>query len=434
MNEERYNVLNLIKYHNKTLEVEIQNINTKKKERISKKKFLLLKDKLDNAIVTIDGVIRGKNCSLPIIELKEEELLLFQETVNKVNNYIIMFEDIKVLELNRKTDNVTIYNKKYLPFGLKNKNPLLATHVLDWLTNRISNINRTYMNMIYIARKVGRDKEKVIKDSSGVSFTDNYWIKNNDINVTWSELKKLRDINTALSMVALTGKLSKNNSKLNDGVTSLFTTKGYFPKAIIWGYIYKLKKDALLEYPAYLIAKQLNINIAECKIEGNYIKIKIFTDYNHSLVHASELKDYYNTNDEIYNSLMKDGRKDVARQMQRMYIFNYIIGNPDLHDDNYGFIYNSKTLKIENLAPCFDHNVAFQEGFDGLSRTTMGNSSSAPLDDWSELFITNHPDIVESLKNINLTEVKKYLTKRQFKELNDRILKVIEWGSQYNKK
>lgn len=425
-----YLVLNLIKYKNKTLGAEVQNLFTKEIERISKKKFLLLKDKLQNAVVTIDGVLRGKNCTLPIKELKEDEILLFQESVNHVTHYIIMYEEKKVIEFNRKTDKVTIFNTNYLPFGLRNKNPLLATDVLEWITNRITNINRTYMNMIYIARKVGRDKEKVIKDSSGVSFTDNFWIKTNDINITWEELKKLRDINTSLSMVALTGKLSNNTSDLNSGVTSLFTTKGYFPKAIIGGYIYKLKKDAYLEYPAYLIGKQLNIDVSKCEIDGEYIKIKIFTDYNHSLVHASELKDYFNTNEEIYNSLLKEGRKDITRQLQRMYIFNYIIGNPDLHDDNYGLIYNSKTFELEKVAPCFDHNVAFQEGFDGLSRTTMGNSASAPLDEWSELFINNHPDIVENLKKIDLSIVKKYLTKRQFTELKERISKVIQWSTE----
>lgn len=128
--------------------------------------------------------------------------------------------------------------------------------------------------------------------------------------------------------------------------------------------------------------------------------------------------------------MLKEGRKDITRQLQRIYIFNYIIGNPDLHDDNYGLIYNSKTFELEKVGPCFDHNVAFQEGFDGLSRTTMGNSASAPLDDWSELFINNHPDIVENLKKIDLSVVKKYLTKRQFTELQEQISKVIQWSTE----
>ena len=49
------------------------------------------------------------------------------------------------------------------------------------------------MNMVYIARKVGRDRDKVIKDSSGISFTDNFWIRTHDSIADWDELKKLRD-------------------------------------------------------------------------------------------------------------------------------------------------------------------------------------------------------------------------------------------------
>ena len=53
-----------------------------------------------------------------------------------------------------------------------------------------------------------------------------------------------------------------------------------------------------------------------------------------------------------------------------MDIFNYIIANSDLHDDNYGLLYDSEKFEFKSVSPCYDHNVAFQEGFLGLSRTT----------------------------------------------------------------
>ena len=54
------------------------------------------------------------------------------------------------------------------------KKKYLLHMFLDWLNNRINNLNRTYMNMVYIARKIGRDRDKVIKDSSVFLFTDNF--------------------------------------------------------------------------------------------------------------------------------------------------------------------------------------------------------------------------------------------------------------------
>lgn len=340
-----------------------------------------------------------------------------------------MYEEKSVLEFNRETDEVTVYNAMYLPFGLRNKNKISAVSVFEWLSERVNNLSRTYMNMVYVARKVGRDKDKIIKDSSGISFTDNFWIKTRDSIADWSELKQLRDDNLALNNVALTGEISSSDDLIK-GFTSLFTTKGYFPKAIFGGYIYKLKKDAILEYPAYLIGKHIGVDVAECMIDEDYIKIKIFTDDNNSLIHASELKTYFDTTDEIYNIFIKDNQyQNIARQLQRMYIFNYIIANPDLHDDNYGLLYDSKTFEFKGVSPCFDHNVAFQEGFLGLSRTTMGNSASLPLDELCKRFVKNHKDIAERLKNLGLSEIKKYLSDRQLEELKERINNVCMWAN-----
>lgn len=427
----KYKVKYLLKSKGRTVGAEIIDISNRTSLKVPKEKFIYYKGKLENAIVTIDGVIRGKNIILPVKDINDSDLYNNSEelkNLSKVKHYTIMYEDIKVLEYNMSTDTVVVLNRDYLPFGLRNKDNITSALVYKWISERINNIHRTYMNMVYIARKVGRDKQKVLKDSAGVSFTDNFWIKTSDVSTTWDELKKLRDDNIALSTLALTGQANPN-SDLMKGITSLFTTKGCFAKAIIGGYMYKRIEDAELEYPAYLIGKQLGISVSECSIANNYVKIKLFTDYNTSLVHASELKDYFNTSEEIYNDFSKMGRKDIMLQLQRMYIFNYIIGNSDLHDDNYGVLYDAKTFEFKSLAPCFDHNVAFQRGFNGLSRTTMGNSASAPLDDWTALFIHNHPDIVKGLKSIDLNAISKCLDKIQFEELKERIQNVISWAN-----
>ena len=67
----------------------------------------------------------------------------------------------------------------------------------------------------------------------------------------------------------------------------------------------------------------------------------------------------------------------------------------------------------------------------GLSRTTMGNSASLPLDELCERFISEHKDISEKLKKIELNEVKQYLSERQYSELKERIENAVRWSS-YN--
>ncbi len=346
---------------------------------------------------------------------------------SKVSKYTIMYKDLEVVTLDLKTDKVTLHNKSLLPFALRGKEVLLATAVSGWITNRVSNLHRTYMNVVYIARGVGRDTNNIIKDSVGISFIDNYWIKTTDVKTSWDELQSMRDINNELSIVALTGKLDATLD-LTTGLTSLFATKGYFSKGVLGGYLVKRREDAVLEYPAYLIAKQLGIDVSECSLDGNYVKIKIFTNYDTSLVHASELIEYFDTEDELYNYIAKiDFLEGITEQMQRMFIFNYIIGNPDLHNENYGVLYNNE-FELIKLAPLYDHNVAFQEGFNGASRTTIGSSALLPLDLITNQFIGYHDDIVDGLKQLDLTEVNTFLTDVQKSELIQRIENVLEWA------
>ncbi|MCL2874147.1 MAG: hypothetical protein FWE29_04365 [Defluviitaleaceae bacterium] len=245
------------------------------------------------------------------------------EPNKKISKYTIMYEDKEVLTFNRKTEEIEVHEAKYLPFWLRGSEAVKPTAVLEWLIYRIDSSHRTYMNMVYVARKVGRDRDKIFADSSGISFTDNFWIKTSDVNWAWEDIVRLRDENKELSAVALTGKIDTSKDLLS-GFTTLFTTKGYFPKAIIGGYLYKLKEDALLEYPAFLIGKHIGVNVAECKLEKDYVKIRLFTSETVSLVHSSELKQYFDIKDEIYNAVLKFDRNDIKEQLQRMYIFNYI--------------------------------------------------------------------------------------------------------------
>lgn len=420
-----YRVNYLISDRCKTIGANIQEINGKA-FNIRKEDFIAYKGKLENAIVTVTGVMKSKRGKLKIIE--SSKLIQVSSKVGKqINTYTIMYRDTTVLTININTNKVAVSNEFYIPFALKNKQPLLVSDIREWIRVRVDNINRTYMNLVYIAREVGRDTNKVLRDSCGISFTDNYWIKTNDIDVTWDKLKGLRDTNSNLNEVALKGKLDLALS-LKSGYTSLFSTKGYFPKAIYNNWMYKRKEDSILEYPAYLIGKQLGISISEVKLTQEYVGIKLFTSDKVSLIHASELKEYYNSDDELYNIMYVIGRTDIAAQMQRMFIYNYIIGNPDLHEDNYGLIYDADTFNLISLSPCYDHNVAFQEGFNGLSRGRLSGSSILTLDEYTKNFIKLHTDIIKNLKKLDLMEVSQYLNKRQLDELKYRIQLVLSWS------
>ena len=44
-----------------------------------------------------------------------------RRATEKVKRYTIMFENIPILEFNIETDEVTVYEKAHLPFGLRGK-------------------------------------------------------------------------------------------------------------------------------------------------------------------------------------------------------------------------------------------------------------------------------------------------------------------------
>jgi len=344
----------------------------------------------------------------------------------KISKYTIMYEETPVTLFDRKADTVTVYEPKYLPFALRGLDIIRPVDAFEWITDRIDNAQRTYMNMVYIARKVGRDRDKMIKDSSGISFTDNFWLKTSDTGHTWNELSSLRDKSRELSLYALTGK-TDNPSELLKGHTSLFTTKGFFTKAVIGENLVKLREDAILEYPAFLFGEQIGVSVAKCELDGEFVNIRLFTNNDTSLVHAAELKHFFDTDEEIYNEFVKLDRKDIAGQIERMYIFNYLIGNPDMHDENTGVLYDAKTFEFISLAPCYDHNIAFNKEFMGVSHATKGRSSLLPLDEWSKRFINNHPDIVGKLKTVDYTEIKKYVPEERFIEFRSRIKELLKY-------
>ena len=118
-----------------------------------------------------------------------------------------------------------------------------------------------------MARKAGRDIELILQDSCALSITDQFWIKRSDINITWAKLQEIRDQNRTLADVALTGKTAYLDwETAREGATSLFATKGAFPKAIIGNTMLKLGGTQEYEWVASVIGKTLGICVQDAVI------------------------------------------------------------------------------------------------------------------------------------------------------------------------
>ena len=78
----------------------------------------------------------------------------------------------------------------------------------------------------------------------------------------------------------------------------------------------------------------------------------------YSFIHAEEIYQYCAHNQlNFQDFILEIAKEDVLK----MCIIDYIIGNPDRHLRNWGFIQDDSTGNLIGLAPLFDHDRSFEE-------------------------------------------------------------------------
>ena len=320
---------------------------------------------------------------------------------------------------------MVVFLPEKLPFGLRSANPFMPHHYNNWLLRRTNNIHRKYMSKIYIMRNVQRELRLILLDSGGISITDNFWIRYNE-DLTWEKIRETRDRNMRLADAALTGTYSWIEREANkQGMTSLFTTKGTHPKAIVENTMLKIESSSKYEWVATVIGRALGISVQDVNVlypnfgnveniaeklpksvrpKQTLVEIPLFTSEKVSLVHASEVLPNLNEvfpneansrtqeveNENWYHRYFYDSLPDekLKREFERILILNWLISNHDMHLENFGCLYDPATFRITGIAPSFDHNSA---AFDGL----------APGEDVPGIVIPNighHEDIIAKIE------------------------------------
>jgi hypothetical protein len=400
------------------------------------------KGSLSNALITDKG-LRGKKG----VHLKRR---LSERNTDKGKPllYTLMHKDTVVFEVYQEC--VTIKDSSKIPFELRNillkKTDTMGeiykvVSFYRWLEDRVNHLSREYMNKVYIKRKVGRDRERILKDSCAVSVTDNFWVLRSDLKTSWSELREVLDTSLSLVNTALTGDIEyKGFDKTEKDTTSIFSIKGFFPKAIHKGVLLKQGYTAEYEVLAMEIANYLGILVAQSYYKENgVVASKLFTSSEKSLVHAKELLIYlgYTRPDEsisnddevheiVYNYFKSIRRTDITRDLERLYLLTYIIGNEDLHEENFGFLYSNTrfengTFKILEVSPAYDFNNAFS-----ISTTY---SPYKWIAENANYFLSNNKDIEERLSSSKfkkLVENLKHLNDKEKKAILIRVSKLLK--------
>lgn len=163
-----------------------------------------------------------------------------------------------------------------------------------------------------------------------------------------------------------------------DGIIGIFK----FPKQFVQNgeKINETTKEYLAEKIASLIAKKLEIQSAdvdigtrngrigsmsynilkkeEILVEGIQFISSYKLNYNQETLYDSISKEYYNL-EMIENSIKNVGLKKVPKAFYKMLIFDFIIGNNDRHQNNWGFIFKFTPDKLPiiqtRFSPLYDN-------------------------------------------------------------------------------
>ena len=282
------------------------------------------------------------------------------------SDYILMLKNIQVCCINRCNGTTEIYDEKLLPFDIYLEDDEYAdtqnniTVFNWWCAHRVLSQDREHAKAILNAcglKQAATDKDRadIALEYKCLSLKDFYWVKKKEDTDRWEDINLFdNSLSNAVVNVALKGEnLSVTNKYL---INSDLTTDGVFPKD--WYrkehtfYLYKGNKNNSVnkEVRASEILQQLGFNVLNYEKavydESEVAVSKCFTSKDIGYVTAGDMIQNYDINTNCY-------------EYDMMNLCDYLVGNSDRHQDNWGYIYND-TREIIGFAPIFDFNHAFE--------------------------------------------------------------------------
>lgn len=285
------------------------------------------------------------------------------------NTYIIMAHDRKVCSIERATGIVEIFRKDLVPMDLylevgENADNFNNVEVFNWwCAHRILSLDREYAKELLNScglkqATTDRDKADIALLCKCLSLKDFYWVQKDTDNFNWKDINLFdNSLSNAVVDIALLGQnLTIHNTEL---ISQDLATDGVFPKAWIRednGFIL-LKADRNDSVNKEVYASKLLCKLGfqvllyeKGQYKGTTIaKCNCFTKKELGYITAGDLNSNYDL--------------DKADDYYRMNLADYLIGNSDRHQDNWGYLFDQNRAII-GFAPLFDFNHAFEAPID----------------------------------------------------------------------
>ena len=280
---------------------------------------------------------------------------------NQFNGYL-MSKDIVLAQISN-GEITDVLNFELLPIYIsKTKN------IKKWVEKRAVDRHRTHSRLLKkVLRLTERDDVATALSVNAVTITDTYWIKPEDSDLCWEDVKFKENY---FSELALRGDLSAFSQKPSR--TPELTNIGSFEKC--WKlennqwWIYKVanQNELFSELFIYNLGKELGFYMAHYEEKDGYIRSLDFT--NAGSVNFEPAFGFMGDNEayvDNYKALGEYGSK-VQDQYVEMILLDSFCLNADRHTFNYGVLRDVDTGKVLSLAPNFDNNIALI--YNGYSR------------------------------------------------------------------
>ena len=273
-----------------------------------------------------------------------------------------------------------IYNINYAPLSILNANNTLGTNlakaVNEWFKGRGIPSWRKDLEKLLEKLNVS-SKEELLNKSYALSLSDQYWLKEENSNVKWQDINFFTNdfeyeayLEASLdSSSKLTTLKDKTILRSPNNTTDGMLQKGWIiengKRILVKGTYTSSREEPFNEWLASQISKRLGFYYCNYFVEWTdktklISKCENFVSEDEEIISAYDVfkseKKPNNINDyEFYIQILeKNNVLNARKNVEDMFILDYLMLNTDRHLKNFGVIRNVNTLEWVRTTPIFD--------------------------------------------------------------------------------
>ena len=286
-------------------------------------------------------------------------------------SYILMKKNVEVCSIDIYNGKVSDLINESLPFNLYleegddiDRRINNISSFSYWCASRLLTLDRTHAKAILNAcglKQATTDKDRmhIALKYRCLSLKDFFWVKQESENINWEEVNLFSNsLNNALIDLSLQGRgltINRVSDMATDLSTSGVCAKGWQRQE---SKLFLLKGDSKdkinKEYRASNVLSLLGFNSAiysKCLVNNEEVlRVECFTSDDEAFVTAGE----YRLNKDLANLVSR-----FSTSFHELVLACYLTGNSDLHEDNWGFLYND-SMEVIKMTPIFDFDHCFE--------------------------------------------------------------------------